>query len=230
MTYIEWSDSSSRSVIVPWMLVSDAESAGRVASALASASYTKGLYTSITGAIEYAVPLFESNGFDGRRKVIDISGDGPNNVGGLVTGARDAAVALGITINGLPIVNDRLNPRGRMPMPNLDLYYENCVIGGPWSFIVVAEDFQSFADAVRRKLIIEIGGMDRGTVVRRHAETKKQEDLREVTVAALFGTAGWPHRPSPSLRRPIAAEHVAPPCDEGERLRQLRWQRNFEEN
>jgi len=107
---------------------------------------------------DYAVPLFEDNGFEGFRRVIDISGDGYNNRGRPVESARDDAVAAGLTINGLPIVNERTNPWGGPPAVNLDLYYEERVIGGPGAFIVVAEDYTAFASAVLSKLLLEIAG------------------------------------------------------------------------
>ena len=106
--------------------------------------------------ITSAARSFVANQFQGQRLIIDIAGDGANNRGAYVVDARDRAVADGITINGLPIVNDRPDPWGYPPIPDLDLYYEDCVIGGPGSFIVVADGFQDFARAVRRKLLLEI--------------------------------------------------------------------------
>jgi len=139
--------------------------------------------------------MFQNNAFEGPRQVIDISGDGPNNSGPLVTIARDKAIQAGLTINGLPIINDRPSRRGRMPMPNLDLYYRNCVIGGPRAFIVVAEDFKSFARAIRKKLVLEI------------AKVNPPND--ENIMWAL------PRTPS----RFSLVRRVSPPCNEGERLR-----------
>jgi hypothetical protein len=115
--------------------------------------------TAISSAIDFAVTYFDINDFEGTRRVVDISGDGANNWGGPVTAARDRAVAQGVIVNGLPIVNDRPGPSGRPQLANLDLYYENCVIGGPGAFIVVANSYPEFAEAVRRKLIVEIAGM-----------------------------------------------------------------------
>ncbi len=157
-TYVEWAETLTRRVVVGWTVIDDAASAGAFASAISEAAPTLGFYTSISGAIEFALPLFDDNGFEGRR-VIDVSGDGANNNGGLVTIARDQAVAGGITINGLPIINDRPSPSGWPPTPNLDLYFQECVIGGPRAFIVVAESFAAFAAAIRRKLIIEIADL-----------------------------------------------------------------------
>jgi hypothetical protein len=116
------------------------------------------MYTSISHAIDYAVPMFDGNGFAGERRVIDISGDGPNNRGRPLAEARAAALARGITINGLPILNDRPQPwDGPTPVDmNLDRYYAEQVIGGPGSFTVVAEDFTAFKQAILTKLILEI--------------------------------------------------------------------------
>ena len=110
---------------------------------------------------EFLLRLFqklvnENNGYDGTRRVIDISGDGYNNIGRNVREARDAAVSAGFIINGLPIINDRPNATGRPPPPDLDNYYEDNVIGGPGSFIVVAESFDNFSQAILSKLIREI--------------------------------------------------------------------------
>ena len=101
--------------------------------------------------------------FEATRKVIDVSGDGVNNSGGPVELARDRVVADGVTINGLPIVNDRPT-FGRMPPVPLDEYYRDSVIGGNGAFVVVAEDFNSFGNAVKRKLIREIAGLSGPTV------------------------------------------------------------------
>lgn len=158
VTYIEWAGMETQSTVVGWRLVEDEGSAYAFSKEIDGAPFTRGRFTSISAAIRYAVPLFDSNGYDGTRRVIDVFGDGANNVGGLVTAARDMAVARGITINGLPIVNDRMNRFGPQ-MKDLDLYYRHCVIGGTGAFIVVANDFQSFARAVRRKLVLEIAGI-----------------------------------------------------------------------
>ncbi|MBT6393806.1 MAG: DUF1194 domain-containing protein [Nitrospinaceae bacterium] len=158
VTYFEWAGYEHNLTIVDWTLVSGPDSARKFANALAAKPLGVGPYTSISGAIEYAMPLFEKNKFAGTRQVIDISGDGPNNSGRLVTTARTEALQAGLTINGLPIINTRPSRYGNPPMPNLDLYYKKCVIGGPRAFIVVAEDFRSFAKAIRKKLVLEIAG------------------------------------------------------------------------
>jgi len=156
--FFEWSDYPHQSLVADWTLI-DGEAAARAFSTLlAETPITRGRRTSIAGAIDFGVLQLERSPYDGTRRVIDISGDGPNNSGPTVTSPRDGALAQRITINGLPVVNDRMDPFGAPQMPDLDKYYAACVIGGPGAFIVVAKDFHNFADAVRRKLVLEIAG------------------------------------------------------------------------
>jgi hypothetical protein len=156
--FVEWAGDYYQRTMLDWSLLESAESALAFADALAETPLATAHWTSISGAIDYAVPLFDDNGFEGFRRVIDISGDGHNNRGRAVEQARDEAVAAGITINGLPIVNDRPNPWGGRPPIDLDLYYEQRVIGGPGAFMVVAEDYTAFASAILSKLLLEIAG------------------------------------------------------------------------
>ena len=143
--------------VIGWTVIDSADSASGFAAGLADAPIGRGPWTSIADAIDFAALLHEQNPFEPTRRVIDISGDGPNNTGGTLPEARDQAVARRMTINGLAIVNGRSN-FGRVPMPNLDLYYRHCVIGGPGAFVIVANGFADFARAIRRKLILEIAG------------------------------------------------------------------------
>ena len=160
VTYFEWAGAGWQRPIAGWTTIGSAAEAEAFADRLAAARVGTGPYTSLSGAIEFAVPLFEQSGVKGVRRVIDISGDGENNSGPPVEPARDAAVARGLTINGLPIVNDRPTRIGGLPpLPHLDRYYEKCVIGGRGAFLIVANDFASFADAIRRKLILEIADL-----------------------------------------------------------------------
>ncbi len=159
MTYIEWAGEDYTTTVADWTVIEDEASARAFAAIIARAPIQTALWTSISNIIDQALASFPGNGFEGTRRVIDISGDGPNNQGGLVTLHRDRAVAQGVAINGLPIVNDRASPFGWPALPNLDLYYANCVIGGPGSFYVVANTFADFARAIRKKLILEIAGM-----------------------------------------------------------------------
>jgi len=158
VTYYEWAGFERVRVIVDWTVVSDEKSAHAFADLLRLEPPRTVRRTSISTAIDFGVPYFGRNDFEGTRRVIDISGDGANNSGDLVTRARDRAVAAGVTINGLPIMNGRPGPFGWPPIEDLDLYYRDCVIGGSGAFLVVANSFDEFAEAVRRKLILEIAG------------------------------------------------------------------------
>jgi hypothetical protein len=158
LAYVEWSNPDYQRVILDWALIEDGTSAQAFVAALAEAPMLKGRWTSISGAIDFAAALFEDNGYAGDRRVIDVSGDGPNNSGRPVTLARDAAVARGIVINGLPILNDRRQPFS-LPTPidmALDVYYAQNVIGGPGSFVIPAQDLTDFRAAILSKLIREI--------------------------------------------------------------------------
>ncbi len=158
VTYVEWAGDHHQSTLVGWTEIADAGSAAAFAEAVARPAVRTELWTSISGVIAYAARSFEDNGFSGRRRVIDISGDGPNNNGDYVVRARDRALADGIVINGLTIINGRPGPYGFPPMPDLDLYYEDCVIGGQGAFVVVADGFEDFARAILRKMMLEIAG------------------------------------------------------------------------
>jgi hypothetical protein len=169
MTYIEWAGPLEQNVVVPWTLIQDEASANAFAAPLAGAPMRQGKWTSISDAIDFSVPLFDKNGFAGRRRAIDISGDGVSNHGRTVTRARDEAVAKGIVINGLPILNDRPQPMGT-PTPAeiaLDRYYVQNVIGGPGSFTVPVPEFDAFKDAILQKLTLEIAGNGPAPLARR---------------------------------------------------------------
>lgn len=158
VTYVEWAGEYSQRVIVPWTLLSTPEHARAVAHQI-TARFDTGLRrTSISGALHYAAADFEGNGFHGLRRVIDVSGDGPNNQGHPVEGARDAALKAGFIINGLPLMTtDALSEI--WGIPDLDIYYQNCVIGGPGAFVIPVLDWDQFAGAVKRKLVLEIAGL-----------------------------------------------------------------------
>lgn len=159
VTYVEWSGAGRWRQIANWQLIDGPEGAESLIAMTQQLAPALSRRTSISGAIEHSLRQFEGNGFDGARRAIDISGDGPNNDGMLVTTARDKAVTAGVTINGLPIMNDGSGFNSRYNIPGLDLYYENCVIGGPGAFVVTAIGFDDFARAVRKKLILEIAGL-----------------------------------------------------------------------
>ncbi len=158
LTYIEWADDGYQETIVGWRQIDSLASAQAFAAALAGPPALNTRRTSIGDALLFAAARFEGNGFDGGRQVIDISGDGPNNNGGRVDFARDRVVASGITINGLPVINDRPNEFGLPSIEDLDRYYAECVVGGPGSFFIVADGFEDFAQAILRKMLLEIAG------------------------------------------------------------------------
>jgi hypothetical protein len=155
LSYVEWAGSTSQDLVVDWHVVDDLASAQAFVAKLKNQP-TRRLYrTSISGAIDFAVPLFERNGYGGLKQVIDISGDGSNNQGRPVMMARDDAVARGITINGLPIMLNRPN-FGYPEVEHLDEYYSDCVIGGPGAFMIPIRDRNQFIDATRTKILLEI--------------------------------------------------------------------------
>ena len=156
ITYFEWGESTHQKTLVDWTLLEDEASLHEVAQKLAEASYAPARWTSISGAIDFAVARLAENNFSAGRRAIDISGDGSNNHGRDVVQARDEAIAKGVTINGLPIVGDRLSRYGWPRSADVDYYYEHTVIGGPGAFIVVADGMHAFAAAILRKLVKEI--------------------------------------------------------------------------
>lgn len=167
VAYLEWASGDYQRLVLDWTLIDGAASAGDFAARLAAAPRRSARWTSISAAIDTAVPLFDGNGYAGERLVIDVSGDGPNNRGRPVAAARDAAVAKGIVINGLPILNDRPQPFD-LPTPmevGLDRYYAEQVIGGPGSFVLPAQDFVDFRTAILNKLIREIAARPPGRSV-----------------------------------------------------------------
>ena len=157
ITYVEWGSATDQQVILPWTLIEDAASATAAAAALEAEPISRSRSTAISTMLHLGRELHARQPSEAMRRVIDISGDGPNNDGGAVTAARDAVLADGITINGLPVM---LRAMGFSPwtIPELDDYYADCVIGGPGSFILAVRDPADFKSAIRRKLLLEIAG------------------------------------------------------------------------
>ena len=158
MTYFEWAGMHHQEIIVPWRLIDGPEAADGFAADIARAKYTRASRTSITGALLFAAPLFDGSGYRGLRRVIDVSGDGVNNNGPPVTLTRDDVLAKGITINGLPIMLKRPT-MSMMDIDQLDIYYEDCVIGGPGAFVIPIKERHQFKEAIRTKLLLEIAGL-----------------------------------------------------------------------
>ncbi len=157
VTYFEWSGQHDQKILMPWRLINGPEAADVVAAEIARAPYRRASRTSISGGLRFAKPLFDNSGYRGLRRVIDVSGDGANNDGALVVPTRDDVLSRGITINGLPIMLKRPNP-GTMDIENLDIYYEDCVIGGPGAFVVPIHNRSEFIKATRTKLVLEVAG------------------------------------------------------------------------
>jgi Protein of unknown function (DUF1194) len=197
IAYFEWSGPETKRLLLDWTVIEDEGTARAAAARLSAAQIRSGMSTSISGAIDFAIPLYGRD-YQGSRRVLDISGDGPNNAGQLVTLPRARALDHGITINGLPIINDRPNRTGFPSFPDLDLYYQHCVIGGPGAFLIVAEGFETFAEAIRKKMIIEI---------------------------ADLSPAGLRRAESGPIHR--ASVDYPPGCDAGERQSREFWQRRY---
>lgn len=184
VTYVEWAGSGLQQVQVPWMLIDGRDSAEQFAALLAGAPLARLRRTSISSALAFSGTLFDRNGYEGFRRVIDMSGDGPNNMGGPVTDERDKLIEAGVTVNGLPIMIRRSSYDPFFQITNLDVYYEDCVIGGFGAFVVVVKDASEFAEAIRRKLILEIAGA-KPTVV------PTQLLAREPRIDCLIGEKLW---------------------------------------
>jgi hypothetical protein len=159
VTYFEWAGPFDHKIIVPWRLIDGPETADGVANDIARAPYRRASRTSISSALQFAKPLFDASGFNGIRRVIDVSGDGANNSGPPVTVVRDDVLSASITINGLPIMLKRPNTF-TMDIENLDVYYEDCVIGGPGAFIIPIHNREQFKEATRTKLVLEIAARE----------------------------------------------------------------------
>jgi len=159
LTFVEWSGVGAQRVVVDWTAIGDASSAKDFGDRLLEAPRSFAHRTSISGAIEFAMGQFDRGPFEAARHTIDVSGDGTNNAGRDVAAVRDEAVAKGITINGLVILSDNpmsWNPDHTNPPGGLANYYRNNVMGGPGAFVMVAENFNSFGEAIVKKMIAEV--------------------------------------------------------------------------
>jgi hypothetical protein len=153
LAYVEWAGEGGQQLVVPWRVIDGTEAAQTFANELAGRAVTRFRRgTSISSALQFTARLFEGGGI---RRVIDISGDGPNNVGGNVTVARDAVVAEGIVINGLPML---LSPA--QIFPPLDRYYADCVIGGEEAFALPVASIEDLGEAIRMRLLRELLSAD----------------------------------------------------------------------
>jgi hypothetical protein len=216
VAYFEWSDAWMQKLLIDWTLLDSPEAIEIFARRLAEAPITIARRTSISGALRYAVPLFGRSPYEAERKVLDISGDGSNNDGGLVTEARYEALKERIAINGLPIMNGRPNPFGFPAESDLDDYYLHCVTGGPRSFVEVANSFEDFPRAVRKKLLQEVADIgprpDFGFRALHSGIQLAQSRRRDA------GEADYTRYVRPGYE---------PGCDVGERRSREFWQKRF---
>jgi hypothetical protein len=159
VTYVEWAGTTWQHVIVPWTVIANRADAERVVAQLSAYPPNSARRTSISGALEFGSDLFAESGFQSVKRVIDISGDGPNNQGAPVDITRDGLVKQGITINGLPLMT-RSGFTSVYDVKDLDRYYTDCVIGGPGAFMIPVNDWTQFPEAIRRKLVLELAGPD----------------------------------------------------------------------
>ena len=223
VAYFEWSDSWVQKLLIDWTLLDSERAIADFADALSRAPISIARRTSISGAIRYAIPLFGRIPYEPERKVLDISGDGSNNDGGLVTDLRHDALKERIVINGLPIMNDRPNPFGFPSETDLDKYYLHCVTGGPRSFVEVAVNFDDFPRAVRKKLLQEVADIG----------PRHDFDLGDLGIAAgrdgVQIAQAAPRRPTSAVddyTRFVRPEYELG-CDIGERRSREFWQRRF---
>ena len=156
VTYVEWAGPLTQQVVLPWTTIDGAAAARAFADRLEATPISRARMTSISAALQFSGHLFESSGVRGIRRVIDVSGDGPNNAGVPVAGVRDDLVAQGFVINGLPIMLKMAT--GFFDLADLDRYYSDCVIGGTGAFMIPIKDKFEFLTATRRKLLLEIAG------------------------------------------------------------------------
>jgi hypothetical protein len=224
VAYFEWSDAWVQKLLIDWTLLDSEAAIADFARQLSAAPISIARRTSISGAIRYAIPLFERAPYDADRKVLDISGDGSNNDGGLVTDMRHEALKQKIVINGLPIMNGRPNPFGFPAEEDLDKYYLHCVTGGPRSFVEVAQSFDDFPRAVRKKLLQEVADAA--------PEDGPLSDfdiglgaLPDGTQLAQSGNRR-PQRGNDDYTRFVRPEYELG-CDVGERRSREFWQRRF---
>ena len=187
VAYMEWASSYDQRTVVNWTLIDSLETARAFASQLSTAPYRRASRTSISGAIDGAMRLFENNGYEGGRRVIDISGDGPNNNGRPVIQAREDALAQGTTINGLPLLIRPVRI-AYMDIENLDWYYEDCVIGGPGAFMIPVRGPEAFSEGTRTKLVLDIASAPAANPLVRRASTEKPR------VSCYIGESLWRQR------------------------------------
>jgi hypothetical protein len=171
LSYIEWAGPGLQNIVVDWRAIDGAAAAQAFADALAAAPLQTYRGTSISGGITFAKSRFDDSGFIAPRRVIDVSGDGPNNMGMPIELAREEVIRAGITINGLPIMIKQMGDF--LSVDNLDVYYQDCVIGGSGAFLEIVRSADQFEAAIRRKLVLEIADQAPRSPLIRVADAKR---------------------------------------------------------
>jgi hypothetical protein len=200
VTYFEWAGPGDRRTVVPWTLIETAADGDGFATLLEQTVVTRASGTSISGAMLYAAGLFGQT-YSGWRQTLDISGDGPNNSGRPVAPTRDWLLERGITINGLPIMLNRVFGYGPYGIAELDIYYEDCVIGGPAAFVIPVRTPEEFAEAIRRKLVLEIAGVAPTVMYAAQTVSEPRVDCL-IGEKSRRGMFNWelPEQPTPGRR------------------------------
>ncbi|MEZ5819157.1 MAG: DUF1194 domain-containing protein [Hyphomicrobiaceae bacterium] len=193
VVFVEWAGAGIQSVVLDWRVIDSAAAAHRFADDLAAKPISRARMTSISGAIEFASMLFQSSGERGLRRVVDISGDGPNNSGKPVADARDELVRQGVIINGLPIMLKATSRSGFFDISALDRYYRDCVIGGPGAFVIPVKAVGEFPAAIRQKLLLEIAGLvpERPAGVIRTQATGRPAEAPKDGIDCMIGEKLW---------------------------------------
>ncbi|MFN3746965.1 MAG: DUF1194 domain-containing protein [Hyphomicrobiaceae bacterium] len=187
--FMEWSGQHEQRVVIDWSLVKDERTARQIGDLLLELPRSFAQRTSISGAIDFAAEQFVHAPFESGRHTIDVSGDGTNNSGRDVQAARDAAVAQGITINGLVILSEQplpWNPSHTHPEGGLTQYYRDNVIGGPGAFAIEAQSFEAFGKALTNKMVAEIAGITPQEALRR-TTSRELNMLPDHSAAGIAG-------------------------------------------
>ncbi len=199
---LDFSSPGFGKVVIDWRIIHDAASAAALAQAIRDTPRTPGRRTSVSSALELGALLIESSESDiiATRKVIDVAGDGANNDGSPMQEVHDRVVEQGIVVNGLPVMDENANGY----YPNLDKYFQACVVGGRGAFVIVVRSFKDFLPAMRRKLILEIS----------QDEVQIKQALRGSNDGSLLRLIQDGPTQSPQVLRPEANDYTNN-CDVG---------------
>lgn len=195
VTFVEWAGQSTQQIIVPWQVISSPSDAAAFVKQMTANPPRSARRTSIAAALDFTAQLFDDSGFRGMKRVIDVSGDGPNNQGDMVEAARNRVTQKGITINGLPLMTSRNGMITPYDISDLDNYYTDCVIGGPGAFMIPVNSWSQFPEAIRRKLVLELAGPgSRSYAMMQAAYPPVIRVAAEVKADCLIGEKIWQNR------------------------------------